>query len=125
MSCSDDAIPQSQLATTYQPTPEERASLAAHFARRKQNPPVPRIKLAQKGGAFEVSTDYPIPSLGNALIMEVFATADADFFDGLLSQLVSVGKQANTPDERGPNFLLAMISTFSTARCSPRPWRSV
>jgi hypothetical protein len=65
--------------------------------------------LSRKAGSIELSTDYPVPALGNALIMESLATADADFFDGLLGQLVNVGAQEKKIDERGTNFMLAMI----------------
>ena len=50
-----------------------------------------------------------MPPLGNALIMESLGTADADFFDGLLGQLVNVGAQEKRIDERGTNFMLAMV----------------
>ncbi len=41
--------------------------------------------------------------------MESLGTADFDFYDGLLTQLVNVGTQGKTPDERGTNFMLAMV----------------
>jgi hypothetical protein len=41
--------------------------------------------------------------------MESLGTADFDFYDGLLTQLVSVGTQGKTPDERGTNVMLAMV----------------
>ena len=72
-------------------TPEERAVLSAHIARRKQKRPSPRVELIEKAGSVELSTDHPIPPLGNALIMESLGTADFDFYDGLLTQLVNVG----------------------------------
>jgi hypothetical protein len=97
------------VAKPYEPTPEERAALAAYFDERKQRPPAPRIKLSEKGGAVQVSTDHPMPSLGNVLTMRSLATADGDFFDGLLSQLVSVGTQGKKPDERGSNFMRAIV----------------
>jgi hypothetical protein len=85
------------------------AVLSAHIARRKQKRPSPRVKLVEKAGsAVELSADHPIPHLGNALIMESLGTADFDFYDGLLTQLANVGTQGK-PDERGTNFLLAMV----------------
>ena len=38
-----------------------------------------------------------MPPLGNALIMESLATGDAEFFDGLLGQLVSVVCEERSP----------------------------
>ena len=108
MSSSDETKPATKLATTYQATPKERAWLAAYLNREKQKAPSPRIKLSEKDGAIKASAEHPMPSLGTALAMEALATADHDFFDGLLGQLahLSTGKM---PDERGLNFVLAMI----------------
>jgi hypothetical protein len=97
------------LAKPPEMTPEERAVLSAHIARRKQKRPSPRVKLVEKAGSsVELSADHPIPHLGNALIMESLGTADFDFYNGLLTQLANVGTQGK-PDERGTNFLLAMV----------------
>ena len=85
------------LAKLPETTPEERAVLSAHIARRKQKRPSPRVKLVEKAGSsVELSADHPIPHLGNALIMESLGTADFDFYDGLLTQLVNVGTQGKT-----------------------------
>lgn len=97
------------VSEAYQPTPDEQAVLSAHLARRKQKRPSPRIRLIEKAGSVELSTDHPKPSLGNALIMESLSTADADFFEGLLSQLVNVGSQGKKPDAGGVNFMLAIV----------------
>jgi hypothetical protein len=54
-----------------------------------------------------------MPSLGNALIMQALATADPDFFDGLLAQIVNAGSQGKGVDERGVNFMLATIKAIA------------
>ena len=108
MNSSSDAAG-TDLAKPPKATPEERAVLSAHIARRKQKRPSPRLKLIEKAGSVELSADHPIPPLGNALIMESLGTADFDFYDGLLTQLVNVGTQGKTLDERGTNFMLAMV----------------
>jgi hypothetical protein len=82
MNSSSDATG-TDLAKLPEPTPEERAVLSAHIARMKQKRPSPRVKLVEKAGSVELSTDHPIPPLGNALIMESLGTADFDFYDGL------------------------------------------
>jgi len=101
------------VAQPYEPRPEERAALAAYLDHNKQRSPAPRIKLTEKGGAVQVSTDHPMPSLGNALIMQALATADPDFFDGLLAQIVNAGSQGKELDERGVNFMLATIKAIA------------
>jgi hypothetical protein len=100
------------LAKPRETTPEERAVLSAHCARRKRKRPSPRVELIEKGGFVEVSTDHSVPSLGNALIMESLATGDAEFFDGLLGQLVNVGMREKKPDEGITNFMLAIIRSI-------------
>jgi hypothetical protein len=108
MNSSSDAAG-TDLAKLPETTPEERAVLSAHIARRKQKRPSPRVKLVEKAGSsVELSADHPIPHLGTALIMESLGTADFDFYNGLLTQLANVGTQGK-PDERGTNFLLAMV----------------
>jgi hypothetical protein len=109
MNSSSDAAG-TDLAKPPKATPEERAVLSAHIARMKQKRPSPRVKLVEKAGSsVELSADHPIPHLGNALIMESLGTADFDFYDGLLTQLVNVGTQGKAPDARGTNFMLAMV----------------
>ena len=44
--------------------------------------------------------------------MESLATGDAEFFDGLLGQLVSVGMRGKKPDEGITNFMLAIIRSI-------------
>ena len=108
MNSSSDAAG-TDLAKLPETTPEERA-LSAHIARRKQKRPSPRVKLVEKAGSsVELSADHPIPHLGTALIMESLGTADCDFYAGLLTQLANVGTQEKTLDERGTNFMLAMV----------------
>jgi hypothetical protein len=101
--------PSTDMAKPYEPTTEERAAVVAHLAKRKQRPPSPRIKLSGKGKVCGVSADHPLPSLGQALAMHAIGVTDSVLFDGLLSQLVNVGTQGGTPDERGLNFVLAMM----------------
>ena len=109
MNSSSDAT-DTDLAKLPETTPEERAVLSAHIARRKQKRPSPRVKLVEKAGSsVELSADHPIPHLGTALIMESLGTADCDFYAGLLTQLANVGTQEKTLDERGTNFMLAMV----------------
>jgi hypothetical protein len=50
-------------------------------------------------------------------------TADFNFYGGLLTQLVNVGTQGKTPEERGTNFMLAMV-TPHTITVYASPWSS-
>lgn len=104
--------PNTDLAKPYQPTPEERAAVAAHLARKKQKPPAPRIKLSEQGGAIQISTDHPKPPLGQVLVMQALGTTDTDFFNGLMGQLINAGTHGKKPDEQSLNFMLAAIKAI-------------
>jgi hypothetical protein len=49
------------------------------------------------------------PEFEPTILMGALGTTDADFTDGLLGQLANVGTQGRAVDERGINFLLAVI----------------
>ena len=98
-----------QVAKPYEPKPEERAAVEAFLARRKERRPAPRMKVTEKKGVSEISTDHPEPALGQSLLMEALGTAELDFFKGLLRQLADAGRQGRAVDERGLNFMLAMV----------------
>ena len=97
------------IAKPYQATPEELAAIKSHWARKKQRIQAPRIKVSSEDGACDVSMDHPSPVLGNLLVMEALGTADFDFCNGLLTQLLNLGAPGKTPDEGGLNFVLAMV----------------
>jgi hypothetical protein len=96
-------------AKSYEPNSEERAQIAAYVARRKQKPPAPRVTLNDKAGTTQVATDHPLPPLGQTLVMHAIGVTDPDLFDGLLAQMVNASTHGRTPDERGLNFMLAVI----------------
>jgi hypothetical protein len=111
---SSDGTPIEGQATTelskpYEPKPKERAQIVAYLDRKGQKPPAPRVTLTHKGGAVHVSTDHPMPSLGQTLLMQAMGVTNMDFFNGLLNQLINVGTHGATPDEQGLNFMLAMV----------------
>ncbi len=97
------------LAKPYERTPHERASIESYLARREETPPAPRMKILQKGGAPQISPDHPEPALGHVLLMEALGITELDFLDGFLGQLANAGTQGPTLDERGLNFMLAMV----------------
>ena len=83
--------------------------MEAHFARRKKQPPAPRMKVMVKGGVSEIAIDHLEPALGQALLMEAIGTAEPDFLDGLLGQLANAGTRGRVVDEHGLNFMLAVV----------------
>jgi hypothetical protein len=103
------------------------------YARKKEKPLAPRMKVSEKGGVTQIAPDHPEAAVAHVLLMEATGAKDLDFLDGLLMQLVNAGTQGSTADERGLNFMLSgghagqaqsgwnadapSVTTFQ--RCSP------
>jgi hypothetical protein len=63
----------------------------------------PRLKIVREGGrGATVSLDHPSQAVGTMALMKALGTADLDFFNGLLGQIVNA-------NEAGANFMLAVI----------------
>jgi hypothetical protein len=91
----------------YEPTSQEQTAIANHLARKAMSL-APRLKvLDEKIG--RISTNHPDEAVGLALLMEALGTADWDFLDGLLGQLVSVGANGQQIDERALNFTVSLV----------------
>ena len=93
----------------YEPTPRDHEAMEAHFARCRERMPAPRLKVTEKKGVTQVATDHPDPKVGQSLLLESLGTADHDFLDGVIQNLANVGSPNSGVDERGLNFLLAMV----------------
>jgi hypothetical protein len=98
------------IAKPYEPTPSERETLKSYFARRDKRKPAPRMKVkADAKGVVNVEFHHPDRSIGQWLLMDAIGTADSEFMDGLLKQLVNAGTQGRTVDENGLNFMLSIV----------------
>ncbi len=93
----------------YEPTPREHEGIEAYRARRKEQRPAPRMKVTEKKDGAEILPDHPDLAVGHTLLMEAIGTVELDFLDGLLKQLTNVGTQGQKVDERGLNFMLAVV----------------
>jgi hypothetical protein len=89
-------------------TAAERTAVDKHFARREAKPSV-RLKVSKNGSVPQIETDHPDKLVGEALVMEVLASADGDFVTGIVSQLANASAQGQNIDERGLNFMLSVI----------------
>ena len=87
----------------------ELEAVERHRTRRRSITPSPRIKSERKDGTNVVSNDHPDESMGQLLLMEAFGTADPDFADGLISDLINVGSSGREVNLRGTNFALAIV----------------
>jgi hypothetical protein len=105
---SEDETP-GQLAPTYKPTPEERSTMEAHFDRRRKQKPAPRMRVEMKNNGVALSPEHANEAVGNSLLMEALGTADVDFVNGLLQQLVNAGTIGQQVDEKAFNYMLAIV----------------
>ncbi len=103
------AVKTKQVAKPYEPTPQEREGMEVYRARRKERKPTPRMKVTEKKGVSQISPDHPDLAVGHILLMEALGTVELDFLDGLLGQLANAGTQGRVVDERGLNFMLAVV----------------
>jgi hypothetical protein len=96
----------SEIAKPYEITPEERSAVETIYARWKKTPPV---KVSKKEGRIQISLEHPAPVYGQCLLMETFATADHDFYKGILMQLVKAATLGQKVDEQELNFMISII----------------
>jgi hypothetical protein len=108
MSHRDDTKLASPVAE-YKPKPEELKAMKAFIARGDARPPSPKISVTKKGDTTEVRHDHPDANTGWLLMVNALGTADPDFADGILSQLMNAGTQGQNRDGKGPNFMLSVI----------------
>jgi hypothetical protein len=97
------------LTKPYEPTPHERAAAEAYLAQKEKARPSPRMKVSMKGDVATISPDHPEAGIGHLLLMEALGTSEPDFMDGLLGQLANVGTKGRAVNERGLNFMLAVV----------------
>ena len=102
-------VPETAVTKPHERTSEESAILARHRKRRKQRVQAPPLKVEQTKNGFSVSPDHPELGLGYVMVMEALGTADVDFQEGLVRELVNASSPGSVPDERGLNFALSMV----------------
>jgi hypothetical protein len=96
-------------AHPYEPTAAEQAALRTLAERKGRKPPSPKLKVVQKAGVSQVSADHGDQAVAYDLLLNSIGATDFDFLDGLLAQLVNAGSQGRAADDRGLNFMLAVI----------------
>jgi hypothetical protein len=96
----------SETAKTYELTPEERSAVETIRARRKKTP---HVKVSEKEGRIQISLEHPAEVYGQCLLMEAFATADHDFYKGILLQLAKAAMLSEKVDEQELNFMISII----------------
>ena len=89
-------------------TAAERTAIGKYLARLEAKPSV-RLKVSKNESDPQIGIDHPDKLVGWALVMEVLASADGDFLDGIVSQLANASGRGQDIDERGLNFMLSVI----------------
>ncbi len=103
------SVPKKDVAKPYELTPQEREGMEVYRARQKERNPAPRMKVTEKKGVSQISLDHPDRAVGHVLLMEALGTVELDFLHGLLGQLANAGSEGRGVDERGLNFMLAVV----------------
>jgi hypothetical protein len=94
-------------APPYDPTPHETEALAAYIVAKERRGP--RLKVTMEGSdAAKIGLDHPDIAIGTVALMKALGTADLDFYDGLILQLVNASKGAGPP-EKATNFMLSVV----------------
>jgi hypothetical protein len=96
----------------YEPTDAERTVLNRQAQRQKEQPIAPRFKLVADDRGFRIELDHPDSVVAHSLVKEAFATADDDFYWGLLGQLCGLANIDGSYDqisESDLNFLASII----------------
>ena len=109
MSGKQRKVETKDLSKPYEPTPHERAVAEAYFARKEKSPPSPRMKVSMQGDVATISPDHPEAGIGHLLLMKALGTTESDFIDGLLAQLANAETKGRVVDDRGLNFMLAVV----------------
>jgi hypothetical protein len=103
------STPSSAVVKPYEPTPGEVKATKAWLARREEKNSAPRMKVTNNKGPNEIAPDHVDQALGQILLMESLGTSEPDFLDGFIGQLANVGSQGSVVEERGLNFMLAIV----------------
>ena len=109
MSTDNDGKARSEVAKPHAPKPEERAALASFTTRKGRRAPAPKLSFAAKGNQVKFTHDHADEYTGWMLLANTLGTADFDFTEGLLMQLVNAGSQGGTPDPIGMRFMLSVV----------------
>jgi hypothetical protein len=93
----------------YKLTDAERVALGKQFERLKYKPAAPRIRVASGDNGDTVSLDHPNKLVGRGVLREALGTADSDFCDGIINQLIRAASHDGKVNERELNFMLSVI----------------
>jgi hypothetical protein len=99
-----DPAESEDAAQPYKPSPSEAAAITEFFAKDKQAPRAPSMKVSDN----EIAFDHPEPAVAQILLMKALGTGDFHFLHGILDQLENA-TAGNTVNVRELNFMLAVV----------------
>ena len=81
-------------------------------AKRRSRPRAPRLKMDfdEEERVNSISFDHKDQTVASALAMYDVGTGDADFYEGILKQVASLGAPGHTISEEATNFALSVIA---------------
>jgi hypothetical protein len=90
-------------------TAAERKAIDKYLIRSKAKPTV-RFKISNNATGAKIQLDHPHGTIGHALLMDAFGSADREFVDGLLSQLANADSHGKGLEESRLNFLVSVVN---------------
>ncbi len=99
-----------QPAKGSQMAAREQAALTKQHERRRDKVPVPRVGRDEVG---KLKLDHANGACGFTLLMEGLGTADADFANGILKQIVNISSPGPKTDIDAANFVLGAVTGIS------------
>ena len=105
-------------------TAAERRAVEKYRAKHEEKRAV-KLKLSDSGDELEL--DHSDKLIGEALLVEALGSADKEFVNGILNQLVDLNKRGEAISEHGVNFMLAVINGIepgiNSRQCLQLIWR--
>jgi hypothetical protein len=93
----------------YQPSEREKAAKDAFNLRKSVRPRMARVKVENSKDGANVLFDHPDQATATMLLLDMLATDEADFADGLVRQLANVGSKGKEISETNLNHLLSIV----------------
>lgn len=87
----------------------EKAVLRKQAQRREGAVPAPRMKVQKHAGTQLIAPDHPNTVIAYALLAEALGTADQDFLQGILRELVNADASGDGIDLDRINFLVSVV----------------
>ena len=96
-------------ARRYEPTPKELAAIRAHFAKKREKPTPPHLKLPHDGTNC-VTIDHPDPDRGAILLANALGTTSAGVTEGLLNQYAKICLSVKEAAQSNLNFMVDAVA---------------